>query len=328
MTNNPYIIILTIFGGVIAQCLNLLRKKPEKKLIYGFLAVCSIYLAFFVWGSLKETPSTFPEIIFSFSCLFLFFFIAIFLKNIVLQVNHAMLLSLTVSFLMLFFNHPASIFSKLIYLLLFIFIIGPYILLMRIGSKRQISVFRNTVGYPDNTKTTSNQPNNSPWYVKYKFLIYYVYFLLLNGILIGHYLEVMGNESLLSFINSGMRSIHQISLIDAFTTGMLAVYAALNGGLLYYGSMIILSSKTNMEDASDYIEKNLFKQEDLSKIDIVRIIVIQILLFMVFRFVSNLAGFRFIFSWILLMPLFLKIYLKLKVLFKKISIIGKKLPGN
>ena len=112
-----------------------------------------------------------------------------------------------------------------------------------------------------------------------------------------------------------MRGHQKFSLIDAFTTGMLVVYSALNGGLLYYGSMVILGSKTNMEDASDYIEKNLFEHEEISKSEMVKIIIIQISLFMIFRWIGGLADFRFIFSWILLMPLVLRVYSKLKRMF-------------
>lgn len=253
------------------------------------------------------------QFIFPLGMVFAFMFIALFMKEVVMVINKAMVASLTLSFVLLVLNNVKEIEGALFYVALALCIILPYgiigIVIPKLGKFLNSQRYQNVQVKNQDNSAQDKSKNTKKWQI-----IAYIWCLFINFCIAYIFFQKIGAGS----FNLGFLSA-KTPLIDAFIMGMLIVQVLMNAGMLYYGFLFGMVSSEMRTKTFQFIEDNLVSNQQFTSKQIILILVIQVILFSLFRLISSLVGFHFLILWVLLTPILLRIYARLRlVAYKKL----------
>lgn len=277
--------ILAFLGGILIQCLSMLREKPPKWSVItfgGMLVYMVVMMAYAVFqtGNQYLTENLFNVLsqqAISLGFVFAFLFVAIFLKSLIKIINESVLISITICYIFLIFE---SWDIMKIEVLITALVLGLF--------------FLTVCAYLAISKTKINN------FLK---LIFYGWFLLVNGFLAVNYFIYLdiGYYELPSLVFSG-----KVSSFTMLIIGMITVQVLFNFGIIYYSFIYSMISKQTRDSLISFSEK-LFSDEQFDLQDIKFISVFQILLFASITLLLSKISYQLIVLWLLLSPLIVKI---------------------
>ncbi|MGC9365570.1 MAG: hypothetical protein ACP5FK_00815 [bacterium] len=277
--------VLAFQGGVLIQCLSMLREKPPKWSVItfgGMLAYMVIMMVYAVFQTNQQylaenLPNILSQQMISLGFVFAFLFIAIFLKSLIKIINESVIISITICYIFLIFE---SLDLMNIKILITALVLGL--------------IFLGACAYLIITKTKINN------FMK---LIFYGWFLLVNGFLaVNYFIHLgIGYYELPSLVFAG-----KVSSFNMLIIGMITAQVLFNFGIIYYSFIYSLISKQTRDNLISYSE-NLFSDNQFSFKNIKFFSVLQILIFAAVTIFLSKISYQLIVLWILLSPLMVKI---------------------
>lgn len=277
--------VLAFQGGILIQCLSMLREKPPKWSVItfgGMLAYMVIMMVYAVFQSnqqyLAENLSNIlSQQMISLGFVFAFLFIAIFLKSLIKIINESVIISITICYIFLIFE---SLDLMNIKILITALVLGL--------------IFLGACAYLIITKTKINN------FMK---LIFYGWFLLVNGFLaVNYFIHLgIGYYELPSLVFA-----EKVSSFNMLIIGMITAQVLFNFGIIYYSFIYSLISKQTRDNLISYSE-NLFSDNQFSFKNIKFFSFLQILIFAAVTIFLSKISYQLIVLWILLSPLMVKI---------------------
>jgi len=288
---NLFLPSLAFLGGIILQCISLLRKGPSnrKKIIFAgmFLYISAMMFYSATQGGNAQKSQILISIITSLGFVTAFLFIALFIKEVVKIINESIIISNTLSYFFLIFEMHSSLSPQALSFLTILGISMGIVSIYLIINKNKIINL-------------------------YKYL-FYGWYLFINGFFAISYFQNLNIEyyEISSLVLAG-----KIPILSMWILGMIVVHLLFNFGILYYTTIYSLLSKDTRKEIVNY-SNNLFLDKQVNLKEITIMLLFQLISFIFsWIFLDSIAG-EIIALWILLTPIILKIFSSLIKIPKK-----------
>ena len=271
---------LAFIGGVVIQCLSLLREKPPKWGIVTFLGIF-FYMIIMMFYAISRSLGSLPKdkmaepvisLIMSLGMVFACLFIIVFLKSVVKVINESVIVSNTVSYWFILFESWTYFGMVTTAFLVLAGIIFGIVSFRLVSDRERI---RNI----------------------YKYYLY-GWYLFVNGIFAVSYFHCIpeGFHMLPTLVNKG-----QVPPFTMMLTGMITVHIFFNFGILYYSFIYSLLSSDTRKGLVEYSGR-IFGDKQVSAAAVKNMVIVQAVSFLVVEVLLSYFFCQFVALWMLMTP--------------------------
>lgn len=266
-------------GGVVLQCLALLRARPRKWAVVTFLGMIlymGVLMGYAVLDHSSRTSepavNAFMPLVISFGFVIAFLFVASFLREVSRVISEAVVVSITISYWFLVLERAASM-NIVILVCALVAGIPATVGALRLVAGREILPAR------------------------YK-LVHYAWFLFVNVLFVVEYYDSLptGFPLARGSADPGVETLIRVGVL-----GMVNVHLVFNGGILYYSSIYSLLYR---DARREVIERagQLFTDRQVTMRSVMRMLLAQGAVFAAMFALPSWIRFYILSFWILLTP--------------------------